>query len=107
MLHLKNVSDFDDLLVSHKPVYHRLYERIVSQPDPIVHAATILNGTRYGAFVDVVYDNYLADIETLFQYGESLLNMRLMRSCIYRFFSGMALQKHSPYTEFINDIILR
>ena len=58
---------------------------------------------NYAAFVKVLSNNYVTDTEELVEYVNML---RLMKTCLLRYYSVFILQRHSPYTYLFNAVIL-
>lgn len=84
--------------------YLELYKLAVQEKDANERIAQIQHNKQYAVYVEVLLNSYVTNIEGMVP---EALSLRLMKSCVYNHFTVFVLKKHSPYTKFLNEKIIR
>lgn len=65
-----------------------------------------MNTGRYGTITSVLAKKYVINLDWLDK-ASIIAKFRLMKNCIFNFFTVFAFKKHSPYTKLFNLYIRR
>lgn len=96
-----------DLHTSTVANYQRLCHLAVHETSAEERSARIRSlDARYAVFTENLMHRYLTAIEPVL---DAVLQsqMRLIRTCMYNHYTVFALQKHSPYTSYLNRKIIQ
>lgn len=100
-------SDFDYLESSEDHWCRELYSRIRVTDSAANQMATILTDSRYGVYVNVLFNSYISNIRHLLALNVTEIPLRCMKSCIFMNYGSLAFRRHSPYISFVNNKIMR
>lgn len=89
--------------LSNEPYFKELAELAVKESD-LDEKVNHLKTKNYGLLAKILSNNFVTDIGDVL---EEAKGMRVMKSCIFKRYTAMALVRNSPFTAYINFNIRR